>query len=590
MTTEEEFQMKVAKAKLFFSKIALAGIALVSSFSAFAQSKPSKPEYKTDLANLCDGFPKISVGTPEGLCVGLIASPKNGLKMPRYAVQDSSGVIYVTDMGGWAFGKGTVYAIYQTKNGNGENQIFVKDLFPTNRLTTPNGIAIDPEGRVYIGTSTGLIRFKPRNHKTGEFNIDPKTTVIFNDFAKWNFREKEYANAKAYSSLEPKLKNKHPLIQIAANRDFTKLFINIGAPSDNCGSGIETIDKNGACLQSDGKTPHAAVWKLALSTKIEEDEETEGSAPSRKVIAATPYAKGLRNSMALTVHPQSELVIQGENSMDLPDEEAPYEELNVLKEGNHYGWPYCYGKLSDDKQKAEIAISPLFTKSLLGGNICDTKFSRPQIFMPAHTAPLGLLYYQGNQIPELEGKLLVSWHGYRKYGHRVVAYNTDKNGVPMNELDKNGSPLPPKEIIYDWDPIAEVRPLGAPTGVLQLKDGSVLVLDDKNGAVLRLSKGDRAARVVQTTQKQFSDETLKAFAPLVPFVKTNCAMCHTPFQKVTDKEILNEMSNSMLNFANPTESSFFTKLKARQMPPMKLQDHEYSDIQPHLDAFINSLK
>jgi len=47
---------------------------------------------------------------------------------------------------------------------------------------------------------------------------------------------------KSYSNLDPKLKNKHPLIQIAPNHDFTKLYINIGAPSDNCGTGIETID------------------------------------------------------------------------------------------------------------------------------------------------------------------------------------------------------------------------------------------------------------------------------------------------------------------------------------------------------------
>jgi len=123
--------------------------------------------------------------------------------------------------------------------------------------------------------------------------------------------------------------------------------------------------------------------------------------------------------------------------------------------------------------------------------------------MPAHTAPLGLVFYQGNTIPELEGKLLVSWHGYRKYGHRVVAYSTDKNGIPKNELNENGSPLPPKEIIFDWDPIADVRPLGAPTGVLQLKDGSVLVLDDKNGAVLRLSKGEKQQRLFNNSKAIF---------------------------------------------------------------------------------------
>lgn len=525
-----------------------------------------KSGYRLDTEVLCDGLPQIQVGTKDGTCVGLLAGKQDGLKMPRYAVQSPEGVIYVTEMGGWAYGKGTIFAVYQGKDSQGIEKTAVVNLFPNKKLTMPNGIVMDPEGRLYVGTPTGVVRFAPRDTKTGQFNIDADTEMVVDDFAKSIFRKDEYLTASAYNTMATKFKNKHPLVQIAANKDFTELYLNIGAPSDECDSGIKTVDDKGKCIQAESTLASAAVWKV----KISGDKD-------RKVLNVAPFARGLRNSMALAVH-KSGTVIQGENGIDLPSEDLPYEELNVLEEGKHYGWPYCHSR-------GEVA--PAF-KETVNPEACLKQYTSPKIFMPAHTAPLGLLYSQSEKLPMYNEKLLVGWHGYQKYGHRIVAYPVNEKGVPASTEYE--------EIVFAWKAQEGVRPRGAPTGLTALKDGSILIMDDKNGALLRLSNGQKAElRPEDTAIGGFSEKTLKAFEPLVPFVKKNCAMCHAQFQKETAKDMLGEMRGTMLNLSSPTESTFWMKLKSRQMPPEAMRsalgfhDADYEKTLPVVEAFIKSL-
>lgn len=526
-----------------------------------------KSGYRIDSAILCDGLPQVSVSTQDGLCVGLLAGKQDGLKMPRYATQSKDGVIYVSEMGGWAYGKGTVYAVYRGKDTQGLEKTVIVNLFPTKKLTMPNGIVMDPEGRLYVGTPTGVVRFSPRDKTTGQFNIDSETEMVVYDFAKSIFRKDEYGSASQYNSLDAKLKNKHPLLQIAVNRDFSEMYINIGAPSDDCGSGFKTVDDQGKCIQSESSLASASVWKVTLSHDSQ-----------RKAVKVAPFARGLRNSMALAVHPKSGLVIQGENGIDLPNEDLPFEELNILEEGRHYGWPYCHSR-------GEVA--PLF-QSKVSTEMCAKQYTLPKIFMPAHTAPLGMFYYQGDLLGSLKGRLIVGWHGYQKYGQRIVSYPADERGVPTgNEYS---------EVVFGWKAQEGVRPRGAPTGLIQLNDGSILVMDDKNGALLRISKGKKAeTRPEDSIAGSFSEKTLKAFEPLVPFVTKNCAMCHTQFQKSATKEILTEMRGTMLTMANPFESSFWLKLKNRQMPPEMMRpalgfhDEDYDKVLPQVEEFIKSL-
>ncbi len=525
-----------------------------------------KSGYRIDSQVLCDGLPQINVGTLPNTCVGILAGKQDGLKMPRYALQAKDGIIYVSEMGGWAFNKGTVLAVYRAKDNQGIEKTVIVDLFPNKKMTMPNGLAMDPEGRLYVGTPQAVVRFSPRLGN-GEFNINADTEVVINDFAKSIFRKDEYIDAGTYNSLTAKFKNKHPLIQIATNKDFTEMYLNVGAPSDDCGLGFKTLNDDGKCVQSESPLANAAVWKVSLSN----DKD-------RKVIKTVPFARGLRNSMALTVH-KSGLVIQGENGIDLPSEDLPFEELNILEEGKHYGWPYCHSR-------GEVA--PLF-KDKIKPEQCSAQFAVPKVFMPAHTAPLGLLYYSGNKLLNLNNKLLVSWHGYQKYGQRVVAYPVNENGIPTgNEAE---------EIIFSWAAKEGIRPRGAPIGLTTLNDGSVLVVDDKNGALLRLSQGAAADLSISAESTQmFSEKSIQAFEPLMPFVKKNCVMCHTQFQKGTATEILNDMKGSMLNMSSPLESTFWMKLNSHQMPPEMIRsslgftESDYQKNLPLVEAFIKSLK
>ncbi|MNJ92536.1 Glucose / Sorbosone dehydrogenase [compost metagenome] len=533
-------------------------------------SPATKSGYAIDTDKLCDGFPQISVGTLDTLCVGLIASKEDGLKMPRYATQGRDNIIYVTDMGGWAFNRGTVWAYYSSTQPDGRVQNNLVNLFPTKKLTMPNGIATDPEGRLYVGTPTGIIRFQPRDINTGKFIFDPEQEVIVNQFAQSIFRKDEYTSASAFNSMDAKYKNKHPLIQFTINKDFTEMYFNVGAPSNDCSRGLKTVDSQGKCIQSESPLASAAVWKVEFSKDS-----------TRKVLKVEPYARGLRNSMALALHPQSNILLQGENGIDLPDEDRPYEEINLLEQGKHYGWPYCHSRGE---------VSPAFQGKIAASD-CSKKFQVPLIFMPAHSAPLGMMYYQGTRLAPLKDKLIVGWHGYVKAGHRVVSYSVDQRGLPTSNKYE--------EVIFNWDPQAGVRPLGAPTGLTELNDGSILVLDDKNGALLRLSTG-RNSDVKEDNKKGHSTEItesmIRSFEPLLPFVQKNCVMCHQSFAKGSTQEILEDMKNSMLNMASPTESKFYQKLKSKEMPPdfmraqLKFTDEEFKAMEPLLEDFIRTLK
>lgn len=543
-------------------------IFMVLPLSAFAGIS-ERSGYRLDSDRLCDGYPQISVSTPEGLCVGLMASKENGLKMPRYATEGRDGIIYISDMGGWAFGKGSVWAYYTTTKSDGSVQQNLVDLFPNKKMTMPNGILMDPEGRVYVGTPTGIVRFAPRNLKTGEFNLDSELEMVVDQFAKSIFRQDEYKGAKEYNALDSKLKNKHPLVQMTANADFSEMYFNVGAPSNDCSRGIKTLNDQGLCVQSESPLASAAVWKVNLSPD-----------KARLVQKAEPFARGLRNSMALAIHPKTQKLYQGENGIDLTDAEKPYEEINLLELGKHYGWPYCH---------SQGELAPLFVGKM-DAKVCSAKYTVPVMFLPAHSAPLGMFFYQGDKIPQLQNKLLISLHGYAKYGHRLISVSATDEG--LSKENKTA------DVVFGWEALPGVRPLGAPTGIVELKDGSVLILDDKNAAVLRLSTGD--ARRAQddvgiSEQKTFSAQNLKDFEPLLPFVKKNCVMCHTQFGGNTSTEVLKAMQAGMIDFKKPSESPFYTKLKKRQMPPdfvreqLGFHDQDFEKMDAVLEAFIRGL-
>ena len=110
------------------------------------------------------------------------------------------------------------------------------------------------------------------------------------------------------------------------------------------------------------------------------------------------------------------------------------------------------------------------------------KTTKPFRLLPAHSAPLGLTYWTGPNAPApFAGRLIVSLHGYRETGHRLIAFDVDAQGRPVGE---------PITVIDDWAEKdladGETQNLGGPVGVIPMPDGSLLVADDRNNIIVSL--------------------------------------------------------------------------------------------------------
>lgn len=254
--------------------------------------------------------------------------------------------------------------------------------------------------------------------------------------------------------------------------------------------------------------------------------------------------------MALVSHPSGTL-LQAENSRDLKDVTQPFEELNILKKGRHYGWPYCFNFSGKSTEWPAWDCQ-------------SDRYEKPYLLMPPHVAPLDMFYYKGAMFPELRQTLLISWHGYQPTGQRVVAYPVDSAGLPVLDggrdivfkmntdagtTDVKGQPLGGilrsgsyREVISEWFPLAGLRPKGAPVGMAEGEDGALWVVDDKNKTILRLARSseelvinsdqtDRTKRAegwvnfIMSSPKQkaaFEEVRSKVF-------QVSCQQCHSGF-------------------------------------------------------------
>jgi glucose/arabinose dehydrogenase len=177
------------------------------------------------------------------------------------------------------------------------------------------------------------------------------------------------------------------------------------------------------------------------------------------------FAKGLRNSVGLTWHPQTNELWAADNGRDWLGDDLPPEEINIIKEGKHYGWPYCYGQ---QQPNPEFKDRTDFCKETLP----------PTVPLQAHSAPLGLTFYTGKQFPEeYQGNLFVAFHGSWNRsiptGYKVIR-------VKLVE----GQPEKIEDFATGW--LVEGDVWGRPVDVVVGKDGALYVSDDKKGVIYRI--------------------------------------------------------------------------------------------------------
>ena len=183
-------------------------------------------------------------------------------------------------------------------------------------------------------------------------------------------------------------------------------------------------------------------------------------------------AMGMRNTVGFDFDPKDGSLWFTDNQRDWLSENFPEDELNrVARPGrDHFGFPYCHG---GDFADPEFGW----------GKNCND-YVKPVLKLGPHAAPLGMRFYTGKMFPaKYQGAIFIARHGpwnrTQKFAADVVvAFPDGKGGVSRVEPFLTGL-------------IENNEYLGRPADVMVMKDGSLLVSDDHNGAIYRISYSGR---------------------------------------------------------------------------------------------------
>jgi hypothetical protein len=365
---------------------------------------------------------------PSGFTVAQIAS---GLKNPRTIRVAPNGDVFVAESDG-----GRILVVRGAHTGT----MRTPHVFAEN-LQRPYGIAFYPPGPdprfVYVGEHHQVVRFP---YKTGDLQATGPAQVIV-----------------------PGIPSSHHWTRdVAVSKDGARLFVAVGSGSNVAGGmPARTLDEIREHEKTHGR---GAAWGAETDRATVRTFDAEGK-------GLRTYATGLRNCSGLAIHPGSGDVWCAVNERDGIGDDVPLEYVTSVRDAGFYGWPWYYiGGHEEPRRKGE---RPDLKAHVIA----------PDVLLEAHTAPLGIAFYDGASFPaDYRGSLFVAMHGSwnrtERAGYKVVR-------VVM----KDGKPTGVYEDFLTGFVVDAKNVWGRPVGVGVLKDGSLLVSDDGSGSIWRVSYG-----------------------------------------------------------------------------------------------------
>jgi glucose/arabinose dehydrogenase len=180
-------------------------------------------------------------------------------------------------------------------------------------------------------------------------------------------------------------------------------------------------------------------------------------------------ARGVRNTQGFAWHPVTREMWFTDHGRDWMGDDTPPDELNRMpRAGLDFGFPYCHANAVADRD---------FPKA----NPC-ADVTLPVQTMGPHAAAMGVHFYTGTMFPpEYRNVMFVarkgSWNRTVKYGYDVVTVRAEADGRnPRIEPFMTGFVDTAKDSFT-----------GRPAYFLQLPDGSLLVSDEQQGAIYRIT-------------------------------------------------------------------------------------------------------
>lgn len=234
--------------------------------------------------------------------------------------------------------------------------------------------------------------------------------------------------------------NHHWTKALLASQDGSKLYVGVGSNSNIAENGIGAEYRRAAVLEVDAASGASRI-----------------------------YASGLRNPTGLQWEPESGELWAIVNERDEIGSDLVPDYMTSVQENGFYGWPYSYfGQHVDERAKPP-------RPDLVENSI------KPDYALSSHVAPLGLLFYTGDSMPQYQGGAFISEHG---------SWNrTPLNGYRVMWVQfENGKPVGlPKPVVTGFltDDQKQVR--GLPVGLAMDREGGVLIADDAGNSIWRVS-------------------------------------------------------------------------------------------------------
>lgn len=190
------------------------------------------------------------------------------------------------------------------------------------------------------------------------------------------------------------------------------------------------------------------------------------------------YASGLRNTIGFGWHPQTKELYGFDHGIDWLGDEQQQEELNLIKQGAFYGWPYIYGDGNYNPHPRPMG---------------DTTYAQirarttvPLIGYTPHAAPLAMVFYtapssvttsfpadyQNDAFVTMRG----SWNRTKPSGYNVVRVKFE-----------NGKPVRVDDFVTGFLVENNQSQFGRPVGIATMPDGSLIFSEDNNGVIYRVS-------------------------------------------------------------------------------------------------------
>jgi glucose/arabinose dehydrogenase len=329
---------------------------------------------------------------------------------------------------------------------------FTVQIFAEN-LGTPRGMAFGPDGHLYVTDSRGG-RVLVLVDRDGDEQADSVATLLEGldrpSGIAWHDGELWVAEVTRVVRIgRPPAVGTAPELHVVVDGLPAGGFTTRSVVFEPSGRGffISVGSSCNTCREEDSR--RAAILLYSL----------DGRGPQI-------WARGLRNAVGLAVHPETWELWALDAGRDWLGDDLPPDELNIVRRGGHYGWPYCYGARIPDPEYDDPAR-------------CDVT-EVPVMNLPAHSTPLGIAFYDGELFPsEYRGDAFVtlhgSWNRSAPAGYKVLRVSVEA-----------GRPVAVEDFLDGWLGAAGGI-LGRPVQPLIGPDGALYVSDDHAGRVWRVA-------------------------------------------------------------------------------------------------------